>query len=163
MRPFRAEKSAVASPASSLPRPGGESAAESQNPISPSSSARAACEVIAVSTSDEFLLELGAALGGQASVRPVDGIGAALEHLGDSRRAQRIAFDARGVTDARAGIERAHAKAPQVSILAFVDASAADAAATELQGSGVFAVVTMPMDPRKTAAAFEGAVAAGAK
>jgi periplasmic protein TonB len=119
--------------------------------------------VIAVSTSDEFLLELGAALGGQASVRPVESVDTALEHLGNSRRAQLIAFDARGVTGASAAIERMHAKAPQVSVLAFVDATAADAAAAELKGASVFAVVTMPMDPRTTMAAFEGALAAAAK
>jgi periplasmic protein TonB len=152
----------VASPASSAPRPSGATA-ESQNPTSPSPSARAACEVIAVTTSDEFLLELGAALGGQASVRPVDGIDAALEHLGNSRRAQLIAFDARGVTEARAGIERALAKAPQAGVLAFVDGAATESAAAELKGSGVFAVLPMPIDGRRTTAALEGALAAAAK
>jgi periplasmic protein TonB len=152
----------VASPASNAPRPDGGTA-ESQSSTSPASSARAACEVIAVSTSDEFLLELGVALGGQASVRPVDGVDTALEHLGNSRRAQLIAFDARSVTGARAAIERLHSKAPQVSVLAFVDGAAAEAAAAELKGASMFAVVTMPMDPRTTMAAFEGALEAAAK
>lgn len=153
----------MASPASSAPRPAGGNAAESQTPTSPSPSAQAAYEVIAVSTNDEFLLELGAALGGQASVRPVEGIDAALEHLGNSRRTQLIAFDARGVTDARAAVERAHARAPQLTLLAFVETGAIEFAA-ELKGAGAFAVLPLPTtDARKIASAFEAAAAAAAK
>ncbi|HKZ72487.1 MAG TPA: hypothetical protein VJ011_00400, partial [Steroidobacteraceae bacterium] len=152
----------MASPAPSATRATDATGVESQTPTT-ASPARLASEVIAVTTSDEFLLELGEALGGQASVRPVDSVANALEHLGTSRRAQLIAFDMRGVTDVRADVERARAKAPHVALLAFAEASAEQATAASLKGSDVFAILPIPVDRAKTAAIFEGALAAAAE
>src|ERR1700722_2927865 len=75
-------RQSVASPASNASR-------TAETTGSPASSAgtgsgsntNTAVDSPASSTRDDFLLELGDALGGQASVRPVDSIAAALEYL----------------------------------------------------------------------------------
>ncbi|MGH8285082.1 MAG: TonB family protein [Steroidobacteraceae bacterium] len=154
----------MASRASSAPRPIDAAGADSQSAAAAAASpARLACEVIAVTTSDEFLLELGDALGGQASVRPVESLTNALEHLGSSRRAQLIAFDLRGVTDARGEIDRARARAPHMTLLAFADGGAEPTEVVDLEGSKVFALLPIPVDRRKTTAALESALAAAEK
>lgn len=154
----------MASRASSAPRPIDAAGADSQSAAAAAASpARLACEIIAVTTSDEFLLELGDALGGQASVRPVESLTSALEHLGNSRRAQLIAFDLRGVTDARGEIDRAIARAPHMTLLAFADGGAEPAEGVDLEGSKIFALLPIPVDRRKITAALEGALAAAEK
>ena len=83
----------MASAASSSPRSHASAAAGS----SPGhQSAHAAIDVTALTTRDEFLLELGQALGGQAAIRPVDSTEAALESLKSTRRTQVLVIDADG-------------------------------------------------------------------
>ncbi len=128
----------------------------------PQSSARAAAEIIAITTRDDFLLELGEALSGQASIRPVDSAATGLEHLNDARRVQLLVVDAREVTDVRAEIDHVHAHAPHILALVFSDAEAEKQVAAALKGSNVFAVLPLPVDKRKTAAVFDGAIAEAA-
>jgi TonB family protein len=108
---------------------------------------------------DDFLLELGQTLGGQAAVRPVESIDAALPHLSSSRRAQVLVIDARDVTELRAAADAAHAEAPHAVVLVFTEGSAEGQTGSALKGSKVFAVLPLPVDARKTQAVFEGAVA----
>jgi protein TonB len=151
----------VTSPASSAPRTADAASADTQGAAASAtgaSSARVSCELIAVTTSDELLLELGEALGGRAAMRPVESLDQALEHLGSSRRLQLIAFDIRGVTDVRAAIERARAQYPQVVVLAFADGAVEPAQAANLQGADIFALLPVAVDRRKTIAALDGAI-----
>ena len=68
----------MANPAWNASRSLGTEAVATGSPgISIATSNRPAVDVTAVTTRDDFLLELGEAVGGQASVRPVDSIGEA--------------------------------------------------------------------------------------
>jgi protein TonB len=118
-----------------------------------------AVDVTALTSRDDFLLELGQTLGGQAAVRPVETIEAAMPHLASKRRGQVLVIDARGVADLRSAAERAHREAPQAVLLVFSETSGEAQTAAALRGTRVFAVLPLPVDPRKTQALFEGAVA----
>jgi TonB family protein len=117
-----------------------------------------AVDVTAITSRDDFLLELGQTLGGQAAVRPVETIDAALPHLSSTRRAQVLVIDARCVSELRAATDAAHAEAPHAALLVFAEAASEAQAAGALKGSGVFALLPLPLDVRKTQAVFEGAV-----
>ena len=147
----------MAAPGSSVSRSPDNSTGEA----SPhgTASPRSAAEVIAVTQRDDFLLELGEALGGQFAVHPADSIARALEHASSARRAQLFGIDSRDVADLRADVERAHAQAPGAPIVVFAVAESEKQVAGALKSSNVFAVLPIPVDRRKTAAVFEGAVA----
>jgi TonB family protein len=141
------------------------SRAETSSPASGSagtgsgSNIRPAVDVIAITTRDDFLLELGESLGGQASVRPVDSIAVALEHLSNSKRGQVLVIDARDVSDIRSDIERAHQQAAHAVVLVFTVAETEKQVGAAVKGSNVFAVLPIPLDKRKTGAVLEGAMA----
>ena len=146
----------MATPASNAPRPhdsGGDPGAPAHAAV------RASGEVVAVTERDDFLLELGEALGGHVSLRPVDTVAAALEHLSGSRLPQLLALDTRGLADARADVDRAHAQCPQVPIVVFALSETERSVAGALKGSNVFAVLPIPVDRRKTSAILEGGLA----
>jgi protein TonB len=132
---------------------------ETANPNSAGLSSRPAVDITAVTTRDDFLLELGQTLDGQAAVRPVDTLEAALEGLSSAKRPQILVIDARAVANLRAAVDSALTRTPRVLVLVFAEAAAEKQAASALKGSKVFAVLTTPVDPRKTAAVFEGAIA----
>jgi TonB family protein len=119
--------------------------------------AQPAVDVTAITTRDDFLLELGEALDGQAAVRPVETLDEALQSMAAGKRAQLLVIDAREVTDVRAAVDAAHARVPSARVLVFTEAEQELGAA--LKGSKVFAVLSTAIEPRKTAAVFEGAIA----
>ncbi|HTW37577.1 MAG TPA: TonB family protein [Steroidobacteraceae bacterium] len=119
--------------------------------------------MLAVTSHDDFLLELGEALGGQVAVRPVESVAAALEHVAVSRKLQLLMIDSRGLADLRAEVERVHTRAPQVPVVVFAAAESEKGIAGALRSSTVFAVLPIPVDRRKTAAIFEGALAEAAE
>jgi TonB family protein len=123
------------------------------------SNTRPSVDVTAITTRDDFLLELGEALGGQASVRPVDSMAAALEYLSNAKRGQVLVVDTRDVSDVRGDIERAHSQAPHAVVLVFSAAEHEKAVGAAVKGSNVFAVLPIPVDKRKTGAVLEGAMA----
>jgi TonB family protein len=125
----------------------------------PQSSARAAAEIIAITTHDDFLLEMGEALTGSTSVRPVDSVATALEQISGARKVQLLAIDARDVDNLRGEVERINAQAPHIVTLVFANSDAEKQTASALKGTNVFAVLSIPLDKRKTAAVLEGAVA----
>jgi TonB family protein len=150
----------VASPASTASRSldaGGDSSQHTHPAAKPPG------EVLAVTSQDDLLLELGEALGGQVAVRPVESVVAALEHLAASRRLQLLMIDSRGLADLRADVERAHTRAPHVPVIVFAAAESEKSIAGALRSSTVFAVLPIPVDRRKTAAIFEGALAEAAE
>ncbi|MDB6158331.1 MAG: Protein TonB, partial [Gammaproteobacteria bacterium] len=123
------------------------------------SNTRPSVDVTAITTRDDFLLELGEALGGQASVRPVDSMSAALEYLSNAKRGQVLVIDTRDVSDVRADIERAHVQAAHAVVLIFTVAETEKQVGAAVKGSNVFAVLPIPLDRRKTGVVFEGAMA----
>lgn len=125
----------------------------------PAAAPSPAVDVTALTSRDDFLLDLGATLGGQAAVRPVETIEAALPHLSSKKRGQVLVIDARDVSELRSAAERAHREAAHAVLLVFSEASAEAQTAAALKGSKVFAVLPLPVDQRKTQAVFEGAVA----
>jgi periplasmic protein TonB len=115
-------------------------------------------DLTAITTRDDFLLEVGEALGGQASVRPVDSIAAALEYLTSTKRGQVLVIDTRDLLDVRADVDQAHAQAAHAVVIAFVTAETEKHVGTALKGSNVFAVLPIPLDKRKTGAVLDGAM-----
>ena len=134
-----------------------ESAATGSAGVSPAT--QPAADITAITTRDDFLLELGETLGGQAAVRPVDSLQGALESMARGKRGQVLVIDAREVANVRATVDAAHAAAPRAVVLVFAEGTAEKQLGTELRGSKVFAVLPMPLDPRKTQAVVEGALA----
>jgi periplasmic protein TonB len=111
-------------------------------------------DVTAVTTRDEFLLELGQALGGQAGIRPVDSLEAAFESVRSRKRGQVLVLDAREVPEVRAAVDAAHARAPHAVVLVFATDALERPVAAALRGSKVFAVLPTPLDMHKTQAVF---------
>ncbi|MGB6604043.1 MAG: energy transducer TonB [Steroidobacteraceae bacterium] len=111
-------------------------------------------DVTAVTTRDEFLLELGQALGGQAGIRPVDSLNAALESIASRKRGQVLVLDAREVPEVRAAVDAAHARAPHAVVVVFATEALERQVASALKGSKVFAVLPTPLDMHKTQAVF---------
>jgi protein TonB len=137
------------------PTDGAQSGASSPQSPSP---ARAAVDVTAITSRDDFLLELGQALGGQASVNPVESLEPALERLGNPKRLHVLVIDSRDIADLRADVDIALSRAPHATVLVFAAEGAEQSTAALLKGSSVFAVLALPIDERKTASVFEGAV-----
>ena len=149
----------MASPASNASR-GHETgaAAASSAGTPPASTNRPAVDVTAITTRDDFLLELGEALGGQASVRPVDSVGGAIDYLSSTKRGQLLVVDSRDLADTRADVDQAHAQAAHATIVVFVTAEAEKQLSAALKGANVFAVLPMPIDKRKTAIVLDSAM-----
>jgi protein TonB len=101
---------------------------------------------------------LGEALGGQASVRPVDSIASALEYLTSTKRGQLLVIDSRDVTDVRADVDMAHSQASHAVVVVFATADLEKQVSTAVKGSNVFAVLPIPIDKRKTGAVLDGAM-----
>lgn len=156
LQSVRSHPLANSAPISLRPTDGGQSGASASPPATP---ARAAVDVIAVTTRDDFLLELGAALGGQASVNPVDSTEQALTTVVGARRTQILMIDSRDVSDVRADIESVRAKAPHVGIIVFADAAQEQAITDSLQGVTLIAILALPVDAEQATAAFNTAVA----
>ena len=147
----------MASPASNASR-SVEVNSGGSNPTQGASN-RPQVDVTAITTRDDFLLELGDALGGQAAVRPVDSVELALDHISNTKRGQLLVIDGRDVTDMRETVERAVKQASHAVVLVFTTADAEKQVGAAVKGSNVFAVLPIPIDPRKTGAVLEGALA----
>ena len=143
----------------SAPSTASRSTDDCEPQTSASASSQPAVDVTAVTTRDDFLLELGQTLDGQAAVRPVDTLEAALEGLASGKRAQLLVIDARAVPNLRAAVDAAAARAPRALVLVFAEGAAEKQVGAAFKGSKVFAVLPTPVDPRKTRAVFEGAIA----
>jgi TonB family protein len=117
-------------------------------------------DVTAITTRDDFLLELGQALAGQASIRPVDSLAAALESLSShARRGQVLIIDALRANEVRPAVDAVQGRAPHAVILVFAAESLERQVAAAVKGSKVFAVLpSSPLDPRKTHAVFAGVI-----
>jgi len=126
----------------------------------PAASTQPAVDVTAITTRDDFLLELGQALGGQASIRPVDSVAAALESLtGRARRGQVLVLDALNANEVRSTVDQVQARAPHAVILVFAAEALERTVAAAVKGSKVFAVLpASPVDARKTHAVFAGVI-----
>ena len=125
----------------------------------PGSAPQPAVDVTALTTRDDFLLELGQALGGQAAMRPVDSLDEALQSMAGGKRGQILAIDAREVADVRAAVAAAHVQVPRAVVLVFAEGPAEKELGAALKGTKVFAVLPASIEPRKTQAVFEGAMA----
>lgn len=123
-------------------------------------SVQPAVDVTAITVSDDFLLEVGQALAGQASIRPVDSVEAAIESLSaHSRRGQVLIVDALHADDVRPVVDTVQGRAPHAVVLVFTPAALEKQVAASVKGSKVFAVLSSsPVDPRKTHAVFTGVI-----
>jgi TonB family protein len=143
-----------------VPSPASNRSVDGGSEASSAPSARAAAEIIAISTRDDFLLEIGEALSGQTSVRPVDSVDTALETFGSNRKVtQLLAIDARDVANVRAAVEQINNQASHIVVLVFASAESEKQTASALKGTSIFAVLALPLDKRKASAVIDGAVA----
>ncbi|MGH8288176.1 MAG: energy transducer TonB [Steroidobacteraceae bacterium] len=147
----------MANPASSAPRnvESGNTGTSTQT-LAPTQ--RASVDLTALTSRDDFLLELGEALGGQASVHPVDSIDDALAQLTSTKRGQMLVIDARGTSDVRADVQRATQRAPHAVVVVFAETEAERHIASSVKGSSVFAVLTIPIEGPKTTAVLDAAI-----
>jgi TonB family protein len=146
----------VANPASSAPRsldsgngPSAQTSSPTQHPT---------VDLTALTSRDDFLLELGEALGGQASVHLADSIDNALEQLTSTRRGQMLVIDARGTGNVRTDVERATQQAPHAVVVVFAEADSEKGIASAVKGTSVFAVLTIPIEGAKTTAVLDAAI-----
>ena len=148
----------MANPASSAPRnhESGNAGSSAETP-SPTTQ-RPTVDLTALTSRDDFLLELGEALGGQASVRPVDSIDTAIGQLASTKRGQMLAIDARATSDVRTDVQRATQHAPHAVVVVFADADAEKQVASAVKGTSVFAVLTIPATGPKTTAVLDAAI-----
>ena len=148
----------MANPASSAPRNlvsgGAGSSTETQSPTQ-----RPTVDLTALTDRDDFLLELGEALGGQASVHPVDSIDTAVGQLASTKRGQMLVIDARTSRDVRADVQRATQQAPNAVVVVFADADSEKQVASSVKGTPVFALLTIPIEGPKTTAVLDAAIA----
>jgi len=136
------------------------SASRSPEAATPAAAAHSqpAADINALTTHDDFLLELGQIAHGRAAIRPVDTLEAAVAAMGSSRRGQVLVIDARDVRNVRAAVDGAHAAVAHAVVVVFAEGVAEKQLATALKGSAVFAVLPTPIDARKTQAVLEGAI-----
>ncbi|MGH8202582.1 MAG: energy transducer TonB [Steroidobacteraceae bacterium] len=141
----------MANPASSAPN-----AASSAD--APSPTQRPTVDLTALTDRDDFLLELGEALGGQASVNPVDSIDSVIGQLASTKRGQMLVIDARSARDVRAVAQRATQQAPNAVVVVFAEADSEKQVASAVKGTSVFAVLTIPIEGAKTTAVLDAAI-----
>jgi len=120
--------------------------------------ARPTVDLTVLTNRDDFLLELGEALGGQASVSPVDSIDSALGQLASTKRGQMLVIDARSTSDVRADVQRATQQASNAVVVVFAEADSEKQVATAVKGTSVFAVLTIPIEGPKTTAVLDAAI-----
>ena len=147
----------MANPASSAPR-NLESGNAASSADTPSPTQRATVDLTALTHRDDFLLELGEALGGQASVNPVDSIDTAVAQVTGTKRGQMLVIDARATSDVRTDVQRATQQAPNAVVVVFADADSEKQIASAVKGTSVFAVLTIPIEGPKTTAVLDAAI-----
>ena len=135
------------------------SAFRTPEPASAPAAAQPTADVVAITTRDDFLLELGQTLAGQAAVRPVDSLEAAVAGMTGSKRGQVLVVDAREVANLRATVDSALTAVPAAVVLVFADSAQESQLGASLRGSRVFAVLPTPIDARKTQAVLDAAIA----
>lgn len=147
----------MASAASRSPR---NPAAGTPASASSAVSVQPSVDVTAITSRDDFLLELGQALAGEASIRPVDSLDAALENLAShAKRGQVLIVDALHANEVRPIIDAVQGRASHAVILVFAAQALERQVAAAVKGSKVFAVLpSSPIDPRKTHAVFAGVI-----
>ena len=124
--------------------------------------AQPAADLTAITGSDDFLLELSQAVGGLATVHPVDSIEAAIDGLAGRRRAQLLVIDAHQPGEAVAAVAAAQAHAPNAVLLVVTPEGSRTRLAAALNGQPVFALLTSPMSPKEAHATILHAIAEAA-
>src|SRR2546429_5916688 len=105
------------------------------------SHSRPAVDVTALTTRDDFLLELGQALSRQAAVRPVESLEEALRSMAGANPGQVLAIDPREVPDGRPAVGAAPAQVPRAVVLVFPEGPAENELGAALKDSRIFAVL----------------------
>ena len=123
---------------------------------------RPVVDVTAITNRDDFLLELGQTLAGQAGVHPVDSLEEAMQSMAGSKRHQLLVIDARTVGDVRAAVDAAQARVSRAVVLVFAEAEAERSVSAALKGTKVFAVLPADIGSHKTQAVLEAAMAQAA-
>ncbi len=118
---------------------------------------RSGATLIVLSQADEFLLEIGLALQGLATVRPVDDLAEALQALREETGTRSLAVDARSLDGALAALEATTLEAPQVPVLLFASADVRGELAA-LAADPRITWLPMPLEAEPTAQALRRAI-----
>jgi periplasmic protein TonB len=143
-----------------VPNPASSASRDAETGVTTSPpAARPQVDIVAITLGDDFLIDLGEALAGQATLRPVDTAAAAVEQIWSSRRGQVLVIDTRDLADVHSELQLAVTQAPHAVVLLFVPAGEEPQVSDAVQGLPVQAVLPIPLDRRKTALALNSALA----
>lgn len=113
-------------------------------------------DLVAVTRDDALLEQIGQELDGQTGIRLADSIEVAGEHV-VATHAQVFLLDARDHADLAGAVDRLQSYSDSAVVVAFVPESQLPETAAAIRRTAVFAVLTIPVEPGKTAAVLEGA------
>ncbi len=113
-------------------------------------------DLVAVTRDDALLEQIGQALDGQTGIRLADSIEVAGEHV-VATHAQVFLLDARDHADLAGAVDRLQSYSGSGVVVAIVPESQLPETAAAIRRTAVFAILTIPVEPGKTAAVLEGA------
>lgn len=113
-------------------------------------------DLVAVTRDDALLEQIGQELDGQTGIRLADSIEVAAEHV-IAAHAQVFLLDARDHEDLASAVDRLQSYSGSGVVVAFVPESELPETAAAIRRTAVFALLTIPVEPGKTAAVLEGA------
>ncbi len=113
-------------------------------------------DLVAVTRDDALLEQIGQELDGQTGIRLADSVEVAGEHV-VATHAQVFLLDARDHADLAGAVDRLQSYSDSAVVVVFVPESQLPETAAAIRRTAVFAVLTIPVEPGKTAAVLEGA------
>jgi len=113
-------------------------------------------DIIAVTRDDALLEQIALALDGETGIRLADSVDTVAEHV-DAACAQVMLVDARDYPDPGDAVDQLQSLSDSCVVVVLAPHSQASDIATTIRRSAVFAVLSIPVEPGKTAAVLEGA------
>lgn len=119
---------------------------------------RTEVEIIALGAGDDFLVELGDLLHGQATVHPLERLPEALTALTVGARGKVLVIDTRGYAPVSLALERTAVEAPHAAVVVLGDVPTQTGELNSAHGRSP-AVLRIPFDPSEAAPVLAGAIA----
>jgi TonB family protein len=113
-------------------------------------------EIIALTSNDALLEQIGQTLDGESTIRPADTLDAAREFIRPSQPCV-LLLDAQGHPDIAGVIESVQSPDGTCIVVVFAPADAIADVSSALRGSPTFAILPVPVEPDQTIAVLEGA------
>jgi response regulator of citrate/malate metabolism len=113
-------------------------------------------EIIALTSDDTLLEQIGQTLDGESIIRPADSVDAAREFIRPMRPCV-LLLDARGHAALGAIVERLQSPEGTCIVVVLAPADDSSSVSSALRGSATFAILPIPIEPAQTSAVLEGA------